>query len=467
MDSNVVVQHGMFTKKVHIVAKGANGKTYKIKYKPLNYAQVEITTRDTAHLKLTIYPGPSETEDRMNKILEHSSRFLMMLRRVNVQYSLTDGMMLPGFLPEIGDIFGQTHSSIGMAPGLGFAFGGVSKRYIEEADEKGWLIKNSETNINPAIINSTKNLNIRANLEPISGLKIDLTANRVDTRNTEIQYMYEGSPEVLGGSFTMTTIALSSAFGSTGNAGNNYASKVFDTFLANREVIASRLEAVYAGTSYPGTGFMSGSPFAGQPYNPNNGKVSLNSADVLIPAFIAAYTGKNPSKVGLTPFPSVKSLLPNWNVTYNGLMKIPAIQKYFKTMNLLHQYRCTYSVGSFSSFLNWVDAGQDCLGYIRDVLTGNPTPSSPYDISAVSITEGFSPLFGVDATMLNNITGKVEYRKTRNLNLNISSYQIVESLSNEFVVGIGYPRASASCAITVRSRNCDRIVGSSGIYRNR
>lgn len=438
MDSNVVVQHGMFTKKVHIVAKGANGKTYKIKYKPLNYAQVEITTRDTAHLKLTIYPGPSESEDRMNKVLEHGSRFLMMLRRVNVQYSLTDGMMLPGFLPEVGDIFGQTRSSIGMAPGLGFAFGGVSKRYIEEADEKGWLIKNSETNINPAIINSTKNLNIRANLEPISGLKIDLTANRVDTRNTEIQYMYEGSPEVLGGSFTMTTIALGSAFGSTGNAGNNYASKVFDKFLANREVIASRLEGVYAGTSYPGTGFMSGSPFAGQPYNPNNGKVSLNSADVLIPAFIAAYTGKNPSKVGLTPFPSVKSMLPNWNITYNGLMKIPAIQKYFKTMNLLHQYRCTYSVGSFSSFLNWVDAGQDGLGYIRDVLTGNPTPSSPYDISAVSITEGFSPLFGVDATMLNNITGKVEYRKTRNLNLNISSYQIVESLSNEFVVGIGY-----------------------------
>ena len=93
-------------------------------------------------------------------------------------------------------------------------------------------------------------------------------------------------------------------------------------------------------------------------------------------------------------------------------------------------------MGSFSSFLNWVDAGQDGLGYVRSVLTGNPTPSSPYDISAVSITDGFSPLLGVDATALNNITGKVEYRTTRNLNLNISSYQLVESNSNEFVIGL-------------------------------
>ena len=85
-----------------------------------------------------------------------------------------------------------------------------------------------------------------------------------------------------------------------------------------------------------------------------------------------------------------------------------------------------------------MDANQDGLGYIRDVLTGNPTPSSPYDISAVSLTESFNPLFGVNATMLNNLTGNIEYRKTRNLSLNISSYQVVESLSDEFVIGIGY-----------------------------
>ena len=268
-------------------------------------------------------------------------------------------------------------------------------------------------------------------------MKIDLNANRVDSRDTEIQFMYAGMPETYGGSFTMTTIGLRGMLGGGGSADNNYASKQFDQFLANRDVIASRLEQAYARTHYPNNGFIAGSSLADQPYDPNNGNVSRNSADVLIPAFLAAYTGKDAGKIGTTAFPSIWSLLPNWRVTYNGLSKIPFIQKYFKDVTLSHQYTGSYSVGSYSSFLNWVDAG-DGLGYTRNVTTGTPTPSSPYDISSVSITEGFNPLLGIDATALNNITGKIEYRTTRNLNLNVSSYQLVESNTREFVIGLGY-----------------------------
>ncbi len=435
-DSATVVQHGMFTKKVRITARGADGKVYSIKYKPINYAQVMILNKDTAHLKLTIVPGPQPLEGTLTKVAEYGSRFLMMLRRMNVQYSLVDGMMLPGYSPGVGDMFGQRRSGV-LAPGLGFAFGAVRRDFIDEADERGWLIHN-ESQTTPAMISSSKNLTIRANLEPIPGLKIDLNANRVDTRSTDIYYMQDGMPEQMGGSFTMTTIALGSAFGGSGNANNGYASKSFDKFISYRSTIARRLEAAYAGTTYPSSGFMEGHSLAGKAYDASVGGVSQNSLEVLIPAFLAAYTGKDPDKVGLSPFPSVKSLLPNWRVTYDGLIRIPVVRKYFKSVMLSHQYKCSYSVGTFSSFLDWVDAGQDGLGYIRDIQTGNPTPSSPYDISAVSITEGFSPLFGVDATLLNNVTGKLEYRTTRNLNLNISSYQLVESLSNEYVIGIGY-----------------------------
>ena len=433
-DSATTVNHGLFTKKLHIRARGADGKLYAVKFKVVNFAEIQILNRDTAHLQLTVYPGPDKLEGTLVNIAEYSSRFLMMLRRLNVQYSVVDGMMLPGYSPSVGDIFGQTKLG-SLAPGLGFAFGGVRESFITDADERGWLI-HSENMTTPAMISSAKNLNIRANLEPFSGLKIDLTANRVDTRSTDIYYMQEGMPRKLGGNFTMTTIAISSALKSGGNAKNGYASKVFDTFLANRAVIAERLERAYIGTPYPAKGFLAGHVVSGETYQ--GGDVSLNSTDVLIPAFLAAYTGKNPSKIGLTAFPSVRSLLPNWRITYDGLTRIPAVKRYFKSLTLNHQYRCSYSVGAFSSFLDWVDAGQDGLGYIRDVLTGNPTPSSPYDISAVSITEGFSPLFGVDATLLNNVTGKLELRKTRNLNLNISSYQLVESNSNEFVIGLGY-----------------------------
>ena len=40
--------------------------------------------------------------------------------------------------------------------------------------------------------------------------------------------------------------------------------------------------------------------------------------------------------------------------------------------------------------------------------------------------------------MLNNITIRADYTTTRNLNLNISSYQIVEALSNKYTIGLGY-----------------------------
>ena len=75
-DSGTIVQHGMFTKKVRITARGADGKVYSIKYKPINYAQVMILNKDTAHLKLTIVPGPQPLEGTLTKVAEYGSRFL-------------------------------------------------------------------------------------------------------------------------------------------------------------------------------------------------------------------------------------------------------------------------------------------------------------------------------------------------------------------------------------------------------
>lgn len=437
-DSATIVTHSMLTKKLRVTARGEDGKVYKVKFKPLDFARIEIQNRDSVNLKLTLAPVTSENQEFVVKAAEYSSRFLMMIRRLNVQYSMVDGMMVPGFRPEIGDIFGQGRLNGVYAPGLGFAFGSVRRGYIDDLAEKDWLIM-TQTNVNPAIMNSAKTLTITMNLEPLPGLKIDLNALRSDTRNTEIQYMYNGMPEIYGGSFSMTTIAIGSAFEGMGNLENGYRSKTFEKFLNNRTIIASRLENKYIGAIYPNTGFLEGHTASGQEYNPERyGGVSENSTDVLIPAFLAAYTGKNANKISLTAFPSIASLLPNWRITYDGLIQIPLIQKAFKTIQLSHQYRANYTVGSFSSFLNWVDAGQDGLGFIRDVLTDNPSPSSPYDISAVSITDGFNPLIGVDGTLLNNVTTRAEYRTTRNLNLNVSSYQLVESHTKEFIVGLGY-----------------------------
>ena len=60
----------------------------------------------------------------------------------------------------------------------------------------------------------------------------------------------------------------------------------------------------------------------GQPYNRINGGVNASSADVMIPAFISAYTGKDADEIDLTAFPSWGKLIPNWKVTYDGLSKL-------------------------------------------------------------------------------------------------------------------------------------------------
>lgn len=385
--------------------------------------------------RTTSRPKASEFEGTWQHIADYSVRFLMMIRRLTIQYSVVNGMMLPGFLPEIGDIFGQKQMN-GLIPGLGFAFGSVRKSYIEEVKEKDWLIID-ESNITPAMMNRSENLTIRVYLEPFNGLKVDLNANRVDTRDTEIDFMYKDMPERTGGRFVMTTITLTTAFQGSGNPKNGYKSKAFDNFLTYRDIIAGRIQQRYEGTAYPDKGFIAEAGLGGHDYNSHLGKVGRNSTEVLIPAFLAAYSGKDPGKIKTTPFPSVTSLLPNWRITYDGLICVPAIKKYFKSFVLSHQYRSSYNVGSYNSYLDWVDAG-DGLGYIRNIQQGNPMPSSGRDISSVHISEGFTPLLGADATLLNNVTGKMEYRKTRNLNLNISSFQLVEGFTDEYVVGVGY-----------------------------
>jgi len=61
-----------------------------------------------------------------------------------------------------------------------------------------------------------------------------------------------------------------------------------------------------------------------------------------------------------------------------------------------------------------------------------------YDISTVSINEQFSPLVGLNATLQNNMTLKLEYRKTRVLTLSMTAAQINEASSDDMVIGWGY-----------------------------
>ena len=179
----------------------------------------------------------------------------------------------------------------------------------------------------------------------------------------------------------------------------------------------------------------------GTKYDPTkHGRISNNSADVLVPAFLAAYTGRNASSIGLNPFLGILQMLPNWSVTFDGLGKLPWIRDHFKSVTLTHAYTCKYAIGSYGSYSTWVgvEGGGKQIGFVRDVTTDTPRPSSAYDISNVTITEAFSPLIGLNMTMKNSLSVKAEYRKQRNLALNVTSVQLTEGHTSEFVIGGGY-----------------------------
>ena len=223
-----------------------------------------------------------------------------------------------------------------------------------------------------------------------------------------VQHQFVGAPTTYSGSFRMTTCILGTAFWSTGKASNNYESRAFQNMLDNREIIAQRLEEKYAGTIYPTTGFMQGHSLGGRTYDPANGGVNRNSADVLIPAFFAAYSGHDASSQTLDLFPGYLSMLPNWKITYDGLGKLKSMQKYFRSFTLSHSYQCTYNVGSYSSYSNFAQIGAD-MGFTKDVTTGNPVPSSQYNITSVNITESLNPLLGIDMALKNSLLIKLEF----------------------------------------------------------
>ncbi|MCC8153806.1 MAG: cell surface protein SprA [Tannerellaceae bacterium] len=212
--------------------------------------------------------------------------------------------------------------------------------------------------------------------------------------------------------------------------------KDFDRFLSNRNIISRRIEANYTNVVYPARGFLQHSPDAGKLYRA--GSVNNSSPDVLIPAFLAAYQGKDAEKISLSPFPSVKTLVPNWRVVYDGLVRLPFLKDNFQTILLSHQYRGVYNVAGYSSYLNRVEAGEG-KGFIpASPGDPSPVPAAAWQISNVSIADGFTPVIGVDVTTKNNITVSSQYNKSRHLNLSITAVQLMESYTREFTLGIGY-----------------------------
>lgn len=420
--------HGLAAKEITAKILDATGKEIKGKTEVVNENKINIIVdKDYKGTKIVM---EGKVEDKPNPIvivMENFSRLVLGVKNLNITWSRTQGTTLPGFMPKT-KLLGMSSDANMNAPGLGFVFGVQDKNFAQRAINNKWLTGDSSINT-PMILTYNERLTLRSTVEPIQGFRIELTATRSITRNQNSYYTpaenaFLNQQET--GNFSMSFIAIGSAFKKLKQS-DNYYSPVFETFKNDRAIIASRLGKIRQGID--------------SHYDPNipnpDGGVSgygYTSQDVLIPAFMAAYGGINPSKVTLDKFPAIWNMMPNWRVNYDGLSKIDFIQKFAKTVTLSHAYNATYNVGNYISN-DVFDDLQNYLSAQRD-MQNNFIPK--YNISSVSITEQFGPLVGVDIMFVNSLSTKLEIRKNRNILLSLSNSQLTETSSDELVAGAGY-----------------------------
>lgn len=359
-------------------------------------------------------------------------RPLMLVRRARLNYTERFSTTLPGFMPETS-LMGL--SSGFDAPGWGFVAGlQPNIRNLAESEygtSRDWLHQNRQW-ITPSVFlnqeviqDYTQTIDARATIEPFTDFRIEIEANK-SYNETHTEYFkvlgtdpgdrtYSHTiPQKLG-SMTISYFALNTFF--NGNEVQDIRG-LFSEFENNRVIISQRL----------GSGFHQDENLANAGYTDGYGRTQQ---DVLLPAFIAAYTGEDARSVGLDVFDS--QFRPNWRLTYNGLSRIPLFQNIFSNFSLSHSYKSTLTVNNFNTGLDYLRTRD--MGGINE-LNFNFYPR--LEIPQVAIQEAFSPLIAVSATLQNGMSFNVDYKKARNLAMSFVNNQLSETQTEEFVIGFGY-----------------------------
>ncbi|MDT8308242.1 MAG: cell surface protein SprA, partial [Bacteroidales bacterium] len=386
-------------------------------------------TREIKQLEAEQGPDTVKTKKNYWKIaLDNMLRILTGVKNVSVSYNEMTGVMLPGFAHKptyLGNVWDIN------APGLPFVTGFTTESLLTDAFNDGWMVA-SDDNITTAFMsNYSNNLNLRATLEPLPGLRVEMNAKRtimsnesaVLRRSDTVPEGYVKYTPQVNGNFSISMITWKTAFSKEGD--DNY-NENYENFLNSRLNIANRL----AGKNPNWNGQYVYDQTTGEYFPDGYGPLSQ---DVLLPAFIAAYTGMNDNTVALSPFPKIP--LPNWTITYTGLTQIDFVKKFFRSFSINHAYRSSYNIGGFVQNVNY-QADDDGFQYIKDQLGNNYLPE--YEINQLAITEQFSPLIKLDMSMHNSLSLTVEYKSTRNLSLSFANNQLTEVSGNDFVLGAGY-----------------------------
>ncbi|WP_462264360.1 T9SS outer membrane translocon Sov/SprA [Mucilaginibacter sp.] len=342
---------------------------------------------------------------------------LTSIKRVSGTYTRSEGTFLPGYLPQ-SNLAGQDLNY--NAPGIAFLLGSQADiRY--KAAANGWLSRDTLQNL---LYSTTLNedMHLQGVIEPFRDLHIELLAFRLTNRNFTTNFKYDAftgsfqslSP-VTSGSYSVSYLTIGTAFSKA--SGINNQSGTFQQLLSNRAVISQRL-----GRSNPNSSGTIGGYADGY---------GANQQDVLAGAFLAAYGGKNAASSNLSSFPKIP--IPNWDIRYEGLSRLPFFNNFFENVELQHGYRSTYTVNSYSSLIRYQEANGGVT--TRDV---NNDFLPFFQFTQVTIFEQFVPLLGANVRFRNSMTLNAEYRKSRILSLSLLNSQLAQQNTSDAVVGFGY-----------------------------
>lgn len=347
--------------------------------------------------------------NKKKKTLKSIADVLSTLKRVQFTYTENNGKVLPGYLPTLG--FGGT-----LQPTPGFTFGSQADvRY--EAARNGWLTDFPDFNQQFTQVHNNL-LKVSGQLDFGKGLLIDFSAERNYSENLSENFsVIDGEYIPLNpnsyGNFGISTLLIKTAFNTPSGSYNPN----FEKFREHRIVIAQRLASKEGipSTEVDEEGFPRG-------YGKSN-------QSVVIPAFLAAYSGSSAENISLNPLK--KTPLPNWNLKYTGLMDIKSLKKIFNRFSLTHAYRSSYTINNFQTNLEYDPSIPNQLDE-----GGNFIPSTLY--SNLNLVEQFNPLLRVDLELKNSFKFLAELKTDRALSLSLDNNLLTESRGQEYIIGMGY-----------------------------
>ncbi len=367
-----------------------------------------------------------------------AGRLATALKRVTANYTENSGTVLPGYLDSTR-VLGVNPATT--APGLDFVYGYQPGREWLYGQANGGRLSTDPLFNGLFQQQYSQTLNMTAQVEPFADFRIDLTLTQTFSKNhaelfkdtsTGLTAGFTSNSPFQTGAFNISYLGIRTLFDRQPDEGP---SPMYGALLAARPVVSNRLGGA--------------NPYTGTTPDPTAPEFQKGyteySQDVLIPSFVAAYTGRDAATIPLinsraqgtraNPFGGYLPL-PNWRITYNGLSKIQALQNVVQNIVVNHSYSGTLGMNSFVSNLLYQDAFGLGFPSFIDSNSGNYVPF--FQVPNVTISEQFGPLAGFDAQFRNALTARFEYRRSRTTALSLIDYQVAETNSSEFVVGAGY-----------------------------